>query len=731
MKNAMRILGVFTITVIIAFLFLTCDDSSDESEVESVVIKDGLRFELNSAKNAYTVFGNYDAMKSTNIPTSIGNIPVTQIGAHAFFDYSSLTSVSIPSSVKGIGDSAFQNCTNLISIQIPDSVTSIGNGAFINCSLLSTIVLPNGLTTISDNTFQNCYGLVSVTIPNGVTKIGNNAFQNDNLLTIIGIPESVLYVGIGAFASWSDSQIICTRYLNQSQTDNAWGSNWRSGSSAELKTHSYSSAYVTISEPTCLTSGREVMSCNNNGCNVYSNTRNISALGHDITTWTTATCTTGGNETKTCNRINCNFSETKTVSALGHSFPAVWTKIINPTETTDGEETANCQRAGCSFVENRTAYATGTAGLEYNVFQNMYQEMAYACSVDIKETVTSSNIHIPDYHLYNGEYLPVVNIVSNTANISVTNIRISNNMGNYGMIPVSGFTFNSFNNLTSISADANNSNYASESGVLYSKNKTEIIYVPNQISDSFTIPNSVTSIGNGAFSRSTKLTNITIPNSVTSIGSQVFEDCTNLTSITIPDSVTSIGGNAFSGCTGLKSIIIPNSVTRIEFGTFSDCTGLTNINIPKNVTFISSGAFFRCESLISINVDINNPNYESQNGILFNKGRTRLIMVPSSVIGESFTIPDGVTAIDENVFYYCTNLTNIIIPNSVTSIGWQAFDYNKISSIIIHATIPPSFIGVSWGFSFNGQIYVPAASLNVYKTANIWSDHADKIFPIE
>ena len=134
-----------------------------------------------------------------------------------------------------------------------------------------------------------------------------------------------------------------------------------------------------------------------------------------------------------------------------------------------------------------------------------------------------------------------------------------------------------------------------------------------------------------------KETNYTIPNSVTTIGEGAFSNCNSLTSINIPNSVTTIGESAFWGCTSLTSINIPNNVTTIGNRAFGACFSLTNINIPNNVTTIGEGAFWQCFSLTSIN------------------------------------IPNGVTTIGEKAFWECTSLTSINIPNSVTTIGNSAF----------------------------------------------------------
>ena len=190
---------------------------------------------------------------------------------------------------------------------------------------------------------------------------------------------------------------------------------------------------------------------------------------------------------------------------------------------------------------------------------------------------------------------------------------------------------------------------------------------------SITIPEGVTSIGNGAFCYCHSLTSITIPEGVTSIGDEAFYSCHNLTSITIPDSVTSIGYSAFCYCESLTSITIPEGVTSIGYGAFYYCESLTSITIPDSVTSIGNGAFDDCESLINITVDVNNPNFSSVNGVLFDKNKTRLIKYPAGKSDTTYTIPEGVTSIDKYAFQYCISLTSITIPEGVTSIGNGAF----------------------------------------------------------
>ena len=185
---------------------------------------------------------------------------------------------------------------------------------------------------------------------------------------------------------------------------------------------------------------------------------------------------------------------------------------------------------------------------------------------------------------------------------------------------------------------------------------------------------SVTSIGRSAFDLCSSLTSVTIPNSVTSIGEGAFLGCTGLTSVTIPNSVTSIGNSAFFTCSGLISIEIPNSVTSIGEGAFAECRGLTSVTIPNSVTSIGNDAFYGCSSLTKVNIT----DIAAWCNIAFGHNEANPLyyakhLFVNDVEVTDLVIPNSVTSIGVSLFQNCSSLTSVTIPNSVTSIGSSAF----------------------------------------------------------
>ena len=181
------------------------------------------------------------------------------------------------------------------------------------------------------------------------------------------------------------------------------------------------------------------------------------------------------------------------------------------------------------------------------------------------------------------------------------------------------------------------------------------------------------------------LVSYTIPDAVTTICDEAFFLCKSLTSLTIPDSVTSIGDFAFGSCENLTSLTVPNSVTSIGDKAFSLCSSLTWLTIPNSVTTIGTNPFIR----LTIQLDNQSPHFYVEDNVLFTANKKQLIAYCSPQT--SYRIPNSVTSIGDNAFYNCRRLTSLTIPNFVTSIGGRAFyDCQSLTSL----TIPDSVTSI-------------------------------------
>ena len=185
---------------------------------------------------------------------------------------------------------------------------------------------------------------------------------------------------------------------------------------------------------------------------------------------------------------------------------------------------------------------------------------------------------------------------------------------------------------------------------------------------SLVIPDSVTNIGDYAFSGCSSLSSVVIPDSVSCIGSGAFKNCSSLSSLVIPDCVTSIGNYAFAYCKSLTDIVIPNSVTSIGDNAFRHCSSLSSVVIPESVVNLNGNPFCRWDG----GLKCLSPYLIYDNKVLFDKDKSKIIAFRDKNT-TSYVIPDSVTRIGESAFRHCSSLSSLVIPDSVTSIGESAF----------------------------------------------------------
>ena len=470
--------------------------------------------------------GDYDSYSSkapwgTAIKKVVIENGVTRIGDSAFYHCTGLTSVTIPNSVTSIGDTAFYRCTGLTSITvskgnavydsrnncnaiiktetnelivgckntvIPDSVTSIGDSAFYRCTGLTSVTIPDSVTRIDDDAFYECTGLTSVTIGNSVTDIGWSAFSGCTGLTSVTIPDSVTSIGGRAFYGCTGLTSVTIPDSVTSIGDDAFG-------------YYYYFYEAKVSNFT-----------------IYGNKGTAAeqyAVGNGFTF-----VPLGEMPTEEPTEAPAQ------VIRSGYTGDCTWTLDDNGVLTISGngkmgEYNHFSQKAPWGTEIKKVVIKNGVTSIGYWAFED--------CTGLTSITIPNSVKSIGGSAFYNCTGL--------------TSVTIGNSIES-----IDGYAFSGCTGLRSV-----------------------------------TIPDSVRSIGNYAFCYCSGLTSISV-----SLGNTVYDSRNNCNAIiktktnelivgckstVIPDSVTRIGNYAFSGCTGLTSVTIPDSVTSIgkyAFGYYYD-----------------------------------------------------------------------------------------------------------------------------------------------------------------
>ena len=389
-----------------------------------------------------------------------------------------------------------------------------------------------------------------------------------------------------------------------------------------------------------------------------------------------------------------------------------------------------------NYINNNTELAVTFAGSWYGYVKNEYSGV-----VVIPEEVTLEGSKLKVTRIDNSAFSGCYDLTSITIPNSVTSIEeyafcecrsLTSVIIPDGITSIEKYTFESCSGLTSVIIP----NSVTSIGDYAFDGCTSLA--------SIIIPNHVTTIGIGAFGYCNGLTSIDIPNSVTSIEDYTFEGCKNLTSITIGNSVASIGNYAFAGCRSLTSVTIPNSVTSIGDYTFFECYGLTSIDIGKSVTSIGEWAFYSCSSLKSITIprsvkhignsvffncyDLNKvhiSDLEAWCNIQFDGdffSRYHLYLNNKEIT--NLIIPESVTSIGNYAFAKCYRLISITIPSGVTNIGDYAFWFcSNLQNIYCYAEqVTETGDKVFENSNYDAMIHVPAASISAYQAAEPWKN---------
>ena len=660
----------------------------------------------------------------SNIQWSLNDGTLTVSGTSAMEDYATASDAPW-----------YADREEIKKIVVSDGVTAIGARAFYNCTALTDVVVGKDVATIGTYAFRGCTALTEVTIPANVTELQDSAFRACTALTKVVFDGNAPTLGDYIFNDGADSLTVVYYEGTTGWDADTW--------SAYTCSILHVGQWIVDKEPTCSQTGSRHIDCS--VCGTI--TEEIPTTDHTYVDGVCSAC----DDVQILSSGSCGTKLTYTLYGAGlleisgsgamrsyydktkvpwYEYSASVKTVSLPAGITTIESYAFC---GCNKLTSITIPDSVTS-----IGDSAFEDCSSLASITIPDSVTS----IGDSAFYNCSSLTSITIPDSVTSIgnhtfegcnSLTNITIPGSVTSIGSGAFSGCSslksitipdsvtrigsgaFGGCSGLESItlpfvggSKKSSTDTYQYPFGYIFGTasytggvNTQQYYYGSSTTSTTYgtyCIPASLKSVtitgGNinyGAFVNCRGLTDITLGNGVTSIGAYAFEGCSSLTDITIPNSVTSIGAYAFEGCSSLTDITIPNSVTSIDGYAFEGCSGLTSVTIGNGVTIIGSNAFRGCRSLTEVYItdvaawlSISFSSVESNP--LGTNGKEKKLYLNGELVTD-LVIPDSVTSIGSSAFDGCSSLTSITIPDSVTSIGSSAFDgCSSLTSI----TIPDS-----------------------------------------
>ena len=516
-------------------------------------------------------------------------------------------SYTIPDSVTLIDAGAFDGCTSLASVTIPESITSIGSSAFYGCTSLESIKIPDGVTSIGEDAFCNCSNLTTITIPDSVTEIGDSAFDSCSSLTSIKIPDNVTSIGGYVFFYCSSLENIIISDSLTEIGDRAF----------------YSTAWYDNQPNGVVYAGKVAYNFKgdmpeNTSIALKEGTKGIadSAFGWDY------------------NITSITIPES--VTSIGEYAFEGCTGFTSITIPDSVKKIGYSAFSGC---ENLTE-VTVPGNFELGNFGND-DGWGYSCfdSSNLKNVIISESSE--RCNMYN-----IGNIFGNY----VENIFIPDSVSDIILESQDYYSPFCFNNLKNIVVDENNAVYSSVDGVLFSKDKTQLLFYPiKKESNAYSIPNSVMMIGNFAFTGCENLANISVPDNLTYVGHRAFDRTAWLENQ--PDGVLYIGKTLYSyrGEMPEDTVIeVKSGTTQICSNAFTDCYQLKGIILNDGLKYIGDYAFY-CS-----------PTWD---------------YCPNNEKLENILIPDSVTYIGKRAFYGCPSLKSVTLSENISEIGNMAFGW--------------------------------------------------------
>lgn len=540
---------------------------------------------------------------------------ITSIGRYAFSNFKKLKNLNLGNDIKKIGSSAFVNCVSLQELNIPEQVTEIGWYAFQGCSLLKKVNLSDSVTEIGNSAFKDCALLNEVNMSDNLSTIGDEAFYNCKELRHIFFPKTLTKVGKKAFIKWigGDALLVLSdiHYPGlKSDWDKIDGVNYKVKREATLTEKVHFSVYHNSKAATCTSPGYGgYWSCNSCGGKGFSDKE----CRNNIDTLLIIEPALGH-----------QWDDGKIVTKDGKTVLEHTCKRCQSVKYEDIKENIEITRQGMKWLDHNSVELKFQSNIKGTYYIEKVKRGENAPKIDITQagTLIEANTTVT---------AKVADLPEDEVDIYVCIVSESDE-SNYGTVMFQPISSERPRLIAStIKFGDNITAYIEDDTIIFSGNGTIYDTDDMDIGDAEDIW-----WGNGIDKR--KIKHVIFKEdggAITRIGNYLLGSFENLKDVKLPNGLLEIGEGAFFDCNNLMNIDLPEKVRLVERSAFSN-TGISAMNWPKNATSIPDGAFVY----------------------------TNL---------KEFTVPEGVTEINLQAFYGCTDLIKISIPRSVTYIGSDVF----------------------------------------------------------
>ena len=697
------------------------DQEGEEGEGEEEEEYDPENFTIDDIKYHLTASGEVEIVESATdvadlvIPEEItdkkdNTYKVTSIAEKVFYQTTTLTSVTIPSTVKNIGNSAFEGCGSLITLQIMGAVEKIGESAFKGCGSLSTLLTNGNIDELGDSAFENCTSLTMVQIDGAIKMMGKSVFKGCIKLETIDIEGDIDEIGDSAFEACESLKTLKIK-----------GNIGKMGLSV-FKGCSYLETIEIEGDLEEIDVDLFKDCVNLKTIEIKGNVKKIAESAFE------------GHKTLTTVKIEGSVDE-------------IGDKAFMDCAELNTFEIKDLKKMGESAFENCVSLEEiKIPGSLDEIKKNTFKGCVKLTKIDIETGVEA----IGESAFEGCESLEEITIPGSVKKvgemafkdcIKLTKVELEE-----GVEEIGDSAFEGCGDLKVVTIPATVKEIGES--VFKGSSLTELV-----------IPGSMKVIKDGSFKDCETLTKVELQEGVEVIGVSAFEGCTGLQELLLPKtSLKEIGPSAFAGCESLEALIVPGSVKTVGQAAYKQCISLETLEIEEGLEEMDDSVFVGCSSLQKVSLPgslkvislATFKDCEKIDSLVLVKGLEEIgesafegckslpnVSLPESLVKiakaafkdcekiDSVMMAEGLKEIGESAFENCESLDSLSLPSTITTLEKAAFRNCK-SIVLVRSEIREPFsidLSVFEGIDSKAKLKVPKGTRAAYMKAEGWYQH--------